>query len=97
MRKPSLNQHGSFHLGIAAVVLALALVGFIGYRVATKHKDDATATKTTATQQQPATTTSSSNYTSSGDVAKDDASLNTADIDQSLDTSQLDSDINNLL
>lgn len=96
MRKLSLGQRGSLHLGIVAVVLALAIVGFIGWRVATNNKDE-TSAKTTTTQQQAATTTSSGGYTSKEDVAKDDDSLNTTDIDQQLDSSQLDSDINNLL
>lgn len=88
-----LNQHGSLHLGIVALVLALALVGFVGYKVATSNKQ---ATDTASTSQQ-ATSTSSGGYTSADEVSAADQSLDTAEVDQELDTTQLDSDINNLL
>lgn len=90
------NQRGSLHLGIVAVVVALALVGFVGYKVATNNTK-ATDTTTTSQQQSSSSSNSSGGYTSKEDVAKDDDSLNTSDVDQELDTTQLDSDINNLL
>ncbi len=90
-----LTQRGSLHLGIVAVVVALTIVGFVGYKVATSNKK--TADTTTTSSQKSSASTSSGSYTSKEDVAKDDNSLNTSDVDQELNTTQLDSDINNLL
>jgi predicted negative regulator of RcsB-dependent stress response len=76
------------HLAVLFLVLVLGFVGFVGYRVTQNaHK---TATPDPVASQQ-------SKYTSTADLTKADNSLNTNDVDQSVDTTALDQDVNNML
>lgn len=84
-----LNSVGASHVAFIAAVLVVLAVGFAGYRVSgTKHS--ATPANNTATTQ-PA------KYKSVNDVKSADTQLNNVNVDKSLDSSSLDSDLNDLL
>jgi hypothetical protein len=85
----SLNQTGVSHLIVVLAVVVLGAVGFASYRVVQMNKpatqDAAVAAKTPAKIQ------------SKADLEKASKSLDDENVDQTLDSSQLDDDLNSML
>ncbi len=89
MRYRTVTNHlGSLHL-VVVFVLVVAVAGFAGYHVATTHKK-AVSTSTASSLQ-------TAGYTSKADITQADDGLSAASVDQSIDSSALDQDVNNML
>lgn len=83
------NQKGATHIIAALVIVLVAVVGFAGYRVMDANKDkDGT---TTTSSQVP------DKIQSKNDIEQASTALDSEDSDTTLDPSQLDSDLNDLL
>lgn len=83
------NSEGGSHIVLAAVILVVLGVGFAAYKVVGKQPAQP------ATQQ--TSNTSSGKYKTTADVKKANTELDSTDVDKSLDSSQLDTDLNDLL
>ena len=80
------DQKGIAHLLIIGVVVVLAVVGFVGYRVMTQDDDKATTSTSTP-----------DSIESNDDITQAEDALNSDQINDDLDPSQLDADIDDLL
>lgn len=87
----TLNQEGIGHVVIALAVAVVAVVGFVGYRVASTSnpsKSSDVATRQTAAPR---------SIKNSSDIKRANSSLETTNVDSSVNDGQLDSDLNSLL
>lgn len=90
--KTQSTQAGFSHTFVVLSLLLLALIGFAGYNVLNKnHKNTATNNSSAATVQLPAKI---SNKAQAQQAAK---ALDKESIDTSLDSGQLDADLNSVL
>ena len=87
-----LNQSGIAHLGILLGLVVVAAIAFAGYRVMSQQSDNLTA-ETSASATVPAAIKTKSDLSQTG-KALDQTS---ADLNNNLDSSSLDSDINSML
>lgn len=92
MTHTRLNSQGASHIVLVALVAVLAVVGFAGYKVlGNNSKDNA------STQAQTESVTAPDKIKTKADLQQSAKSLDNADVDKSLDSTQLDSDLNDLL
>lgn len=84
-----LNSVGAGHLLIVAALAVLLGIGFTAYRVAGTPKK--APVNSTSSTQQPV------KYKTKADVQNASKQLESTDVDKSLDSSSLDSDLNDLL
>ena len=84
MNKLLRNSQGAAHLLAIGIVIIAAVVLYGGYRVVTANKDDKQASQNSKTVTKE-------------DLQKADASLDDKSLDESLDPSQLDGDMQELL
>lgn len=84
------SQQGVGHLAAIVLVLVVAAVAVIGYRVAQNSN-------TTTTSNSPAAIVVPDKIQSTADVKKADRALDNSGIDGSVDPNTLDGDLNSLL
>lgn len=84
-----LNSIGATHIAFAALILVIVGVGFAAYRVVGVKHSAKPSTSQVAKQ--------SDKLKTSADIKQASSQLDSADVDKSLDSSQLDSDLNDLL
>jgi hypothetical protein len=89
-----LNQSGVAHVIILLAVVIVAVVGFASWRVLDNDDSKSSNTAQTAANAQQEQANKLENP---GDVKKASAELDAEDVDKSLDSSQLDADLNDLL
>jgi hypothetical protein len=85
------QEYGIAHMSLL-LLLVLAAVAFAGYKVYNNNQN-----KSSEVSQTPAPTASVTVIKSKADLNGAINALNNENIDSTLDTSQLDSDVNNLL
>lgn len=88
------DQRGASHIVALIVVVLVAVVGFAGYRVMNAQKNVASNSSTNSSQKSVATPT---RIQSKEDVTQASKSLDSDQIDSTLDTTSLDADLNSLL
>jgi hypothetical protein len=87
-----LNTQGASHVVLIALVAVLAVVGFAGYKVLGGNSKQSASTQT---QSQAVTTPDK--IKTKADLQQSAKSLDAADVEKSLDSTQLDTDLNDLL
>lgn len=88
-----LNQSGSHLVALLVLVLALGVVGFAGYKVNQARNDSGTLTAAKVTDTTPATLTTTADLDKTSQSLDDSA----AQLDNNLDDSSLDTDLNAML
>ena len=92
--KFSTNQKGSSHLVVLLLVVLVAVVGFAGYRVM-KNQDASVAS--TANESTVAASTVPAKIKTKPQAQQASKALDAEAIDKTLDSTQLDSDLNSVL
>lgn len=87
-----LNARGASHIILVALVAVLLVVGFAGYKVFGNNSK-----KSPSTPALSQSVTAPDKIKTKADLQQSTKSLDAADVDKSLDGSQLDSDLNDLL
>lgn len=85
------NQTGFAHIGILVLVVIIAAVAFVGWRVYEKSLDTNEAPATTQTENQSSEPPEVNN---ADDLEDAENYVNEQDIDGQLDTSEIDSSLN---
>jgi predicted negative regulator of RcsB-dependent stress response len=87
-----LNARGASHIVVIALVAILAVVGFAGYKVLGNNSK-----QSASTSSQNQAVTAPDKIKTKADLQQSAKSLDGADVDKSLDSTQLDTDLNDLL
>lgn len=85
-----LNTRGASHVVLIALVAVLAVVGVAGYKVLGNNSKQNASTSLNQAVSAP------DKIKTKADIQQSAKSLDNADVDKSLDSTQLDSDLNDL-
>lgn len=87
-----LNTQGVSHIVLIALVAIVAVVGFAGYKVLGNNSK-----QNASTPSLNQAVTAPDKIKTKADLQQSSRSLDSADVDKSLDSTQLDTDLNDLL
>lgn len=93
-----LNQTGSHVIAIAALVLALGVIGFAGYKVSqSNNKPVSTSSTTVSTQTKPPVVPTTIGSTADLQQASSVLDQSSSQLNSNLDDSSLNADLNSML